>query len=279
MILLLFYNYIYRWKTIQLQNFIFIIGSLAIATASSVEHICIGRFIVGIASSLSAIADIPYLMEISPIALRGRFTSVYEMLVVFGILLSFIINLLLSNIKGGWRIMFGIPSIFAGLQALLMLCIPESPKWLLENGFTEQAIQILELSISDRDELNAIVEEFQSGSGRGLAVEYQASTENDNNTAGHVEAKPEENHSFEQYLPNMISILVLMFFQQFTGGVVIRNYAAEIFESAGLSRHSSLVFTIALGAVKVIVTGWAILQVMQYVLYFTLSSVITYLSL
>ena len=43
--------------------------------------------------------------------------------------------------------------------------------------------------------------------------------------------------------------------------MVVRNYAAEIFEAAGFSERASLEFTIVLGAVKVVVTAYAIYEV------------------
>jgi hypothetical protein len=60
---------------------------------------------VGIASSLSAIADIPYLLEVAPAPLRGRVSSSYEMLVVVGVVTSFACNLLLTDLapETGWR--------------------------------------------------------------------------------------------------------------------------------------------------------------------------------
>ena len=54
-----------RWKTIHLQNVIFILGAVTIAVSRDVGVLYFGRFIVGIAAALSGIADVPYLMEIS----------------------------------------------------------------------------------------------------------------------------------------------------------------------------------------------------------------------
>ena len=60
---------------------------------------------MGIASSLSAIADIPYLQEVAPPQLRGRLSSSYELLVVGGVLTSFGSDLLLTYLAplDGWR--------------------------------------------------------------------------------------------------------------------------------------------------------------------------------
>lgn len=132
-------DYIGRWKTIHIQNIIFILGAIIIAVSKSIGILYFGRFVVGIAAALSGIADVPYLMEISPSSLRGRLTSMYEILVCVGVLASFCVDLALSGRSDGWRLMFGIPAILALLQSAGMMLLPESPKWLAEKGRVEEA--------------------------------------------------------------------------------------------------------------------------------------------
>lgn len=265
-----------RWKTIQIQNAVFVVGAIVIAAASSVDDLYVGRFIVGTASALSAIADLPYLTEISPPLLRGRLTSAYEMLVVVGILFSFIMNLALVEVDGGWRWMFGLPAIFAGMQSLLMLSLPESPKWLLEKGDMQGARQVLYMSTDCDADVDLILEEFRAQMDVGFiemsTVEEGSSRGGENiaiiktsdcSIGGAADAKliSRESKVLAEYRPAFFCILALMFFQQFTGGVVIRNYATEIFEDAGFSEHNALVFTILLGIVKVLITAWTIYEV------------------
>lgn len=136
-----------RWKTIQVQNVLFIIGALLTSTATSFSVLCLGRFIVGIASALSGIADVPYLNEISPPAYRGLISSIYEMAISIGVLTSFISTLFLSSTDEygyGWRIAFLIPAIIAVFQSIGMVYLPESPQWLLYKGNIEE----LEVALS-----------------------------------------------------------------------------------------------------------------------------------
>lgn len=255
----------------------FVAGALIIAGSTSVDGLYVGRFIVGIASALSAIADIPYLTEVSAPIYRGRLTSAYEMLVVVGILFSFIMNLVLVDIDGGWRWMFGLPAIFAGTQSLLMLSLPESPKWLLENGHVEQARLVLHRSIEEESMIDVIISEFQQQIESGL-IELHNTEETsthqsdehssimckeDSSGAAHRHVMSKAHKTFLEYKSAFVCILVLMIFQQFTGGVVVRNYATEIFEDAGFSEHNALVFTIVLGAVKVAITAWTIYEVLH----------------
>ena len=132
-----------RWKTIHVQNGIFVLGALTIAAAPNVNVVYVGRIIVGIASSISGIADVAYLNEVAPAMFRGRLSSTYEFLTCIGVLLAFIVDLLLAQYANGWRVMFGIPALFAILQSCGMILLPESPKWLAQKGRHEDVDTVL----------------------------------------------------------------------------------------------------------------------------------------
>jgi MFS family permease len=119
-----------RWKTIHVQNLIFIAGAIIISFAVNVTYLYIGRLLVGIAAALSGIAEVAYLLEISPSELRGPITTAYEIAVCIGVLLSFILGLALDSVQDGWRILFAVPAGMAVLQSIGMMHLPESPQWL-----------------------------------------------------------------------------------------------------------------------------------------------------
>jgi MFS family permease len=132
-------DYLGRWRTIHIQNFLFILGSFLTGLATNLTTLCIGRFVVGIASAVSGIADVPYLNEISPPQYRGVLSSQYEIAVSVGVLVSFAIALALSGLEYGWRVAFLLPSAAALLQSLGMFLLPESPRWLVEKGKLDKA--------------------------------------------------------------------------------------------------------------------------------------------
>jgi MFS transporter, SP family, galactose:H+ symporter len=233
-----------RWWTIHLQNAAFIIGAIIVSCADSITHLYLGRFIIGIASALSAVADIPYLTEIAPSSHRGMISSAYEVLVVVGILMSFIIALCLVSHHSGWRIMFFIPVTFSFLQSLGLLFLPESPQWLVEKNQIDKASAVVERITDTPEEAILRMDELTAHCSARLSGITLPSR-----------------IYFRQYLVPTIVIVVLMFFQQFTGGVVVRNYAPKIFLLAGYGDVASLAFTVILGFVKVIVTIWAVLHV------------------
>lgn len=256
-----------RWKTIQLQNVIFIFGALLISLAQNITDVYVGRIIIGIGSALSAVADIPYLTEVSPPCYRGRMSSAYEMLVVIGILISFLMDLIFRPIPGGWRYMFGIPAIFAFMQMCGMLLLPESPKWLLQNGKYDEAVAAIRQQYTNstptcqKPVLIDTVEEY-------IAKRVNEYRKSNDTYQTHNETQIETlTRLFYEYKVPLASIMILMVFQQFTGGVVIRNYAPVIFENAGFGAKASLTFNLVLGIVKVFVTAWAIYRVCKIHLY------------
>ena len=132
-----------RWRTIQLQNLLFCVGSIVTAASTDLTSLYFGRFVIGCASVVSSIADVPYLTEVSPSSMRGKLTSTYELMTSFGVLLSFLCGWLLcggaTNDPYGWRVAYMIPVALSVVQSLSMFLMPESPKWLLEKQLLADA--------------------------------------------------------------------------------------------------------------------------------------------
>lgn len=154
-------DYFGRWFTIHLQNIVFIVGALTIAFASSIDTVYVGRVIVGIAAALSGIADCAYLNEVAPTEYRGRLSSLYELLTCVGVLLSFIIDLCLAEDSNGWRIMFGLPSIFALIQSLALFTMPETPKWLAQQKRYGECEEVLLHIYGDKEAASHAYQEIQ----------------------------------------------------------------------------------------------------------------------
>lgn len=220
---------------------------MIIAGANNVESVYAGRFIVGIGTALSGIADIPYLTEISPPQYRGRLSSAYEFLAVVGIFTSFLVNLMMSQQEGSWRWLFGLPSIFALIQGALMIFLPDSPKWLIQHGQYDVGRFALRQALDTEDEVTIKFNEIKDA--------------HENLTSDKSKADSAYKDCMYQYRWMFLCIMILMFFQQFTGGVVVRNYATSIFRSAGFGDQAALTFTVIVGFVKVLTVGWSILNV------------------
>lgn len=223
----------------MVQNVLFVIGGVTIACATGVWALLLGRFLIGIGAAFSVAADIPYLNEIPPAHYRGRLASFYECLVVTGTIAGSLFSIIIIPYSYGWRILSLFPVIVATINILGVLSLPESPFWLVGKGRIEEARKSLSvIYVYDEDLVeyeilhivNAIV-----ASRRFISVDshsmFQDVTAYQRQSSVWVDYKM----LLVQYRLPMIIVLVLMFFSQFTGSVVIRNYAPIIFEDAGFS--------------------------------------------
>ncbi len=113
------------------------VGSAVPATlAEFVAARVAGGLAIGIASLLSPL----YIAEISPARIRGRLVATNQLTIVIGILLSYCVNYWLAP---NWRWMFGSAAIPSVLFLLALLKVPESPRWLAEQGRTDEARGVL----------------------------------------------------------------------------------------------------------------------------------------
>ena len=97
-----------RRTTIIANALFFTLGALLIAATSSFSLILLGRFILGFAVSLSAIAECIYISEISTPERRGALVSLNELGITVGILVSFLVNYIFAECPSGWRYAFAL---------------------------------------------------------------------------------------------------------------------------------------------------------------------------
>ena len=130
-----------RKKAILITDILFMIGAIILFMAPTYSTILHGRVVVGFAVAVSGIADVSYLHEISEPKWRGSIVSVNEACISLGFLLAFAAGSLLSYFDdgGAWRIMFGLGGILTLVQLLGMIDMPESPKWLQDQGLHEES--------------------------------------------------------------------------------------------------------------------------------------------
>ncbi|XP_015204257.1 solute carrier family 2, facilitated glucose transporter member 12 [Lepisosteus oculatus] len=233
-----------RKFSIIVTTFLVVIGTLLMICVVSYTALIIGRIMVGMAVALSGIASCLYIAEIAPQNKRGLLVSLYELMVVIGVLTSFVFSYVFASVSDGWKYMFGIVIPPAVLQAGTMCFLPVSPRFLVKKGQSEAARAVLKRLRAS----SAVEEELQS---------IQTILEEESRYTFSDLFRSKDN-----IRTRLLIGVALVFFQQVTGQPNVLFYAATIFKSVGF--HSNEAATLAsagMGAVKVACTIPAVMFV------------------
>src|SRR3990167_10534011 len=132
-----------RRRVMLIISGMFIVGTLIASLAPNIEAILIGRLCIGVAIGIGSYTAPLYIAEVAPFELRGGLVSLNQLAITLGIMCSYFINYLFTNINGSWRLMFSFGLLPAILLGIGMLFLPESPRWLAKQKKFEEAKNIL----------------------------------------------------------------------------------------------------------------------------------------
>ncbi|KAJ3035909.1 hypothetical protein HDV00_003310 [Rhizophlyctis rosea] len=127
-----------RRNLILYNNITFIIGGLLLSMGQNNAALCLGRFAVGVGSGVGTVTLPLYIAEISPVSVRGALGSVNQLTIVTGVFAAGLAGVFMST-PALWRRMFAMTMVPSLLQAILLPLCVESPRWLLGQGFHEEA--------------------------------------------------------------------------------------------------------------------------------------------
>lgn len=227
-----------RKKTVFWIAVLFLISAVGTALAFNWYVFLLFRFTGGLAVGCSSVTAPMYISELSPASHRGRFVAMFQFNVVLGILIAFVSNYLLQNIgDNSWRWMLGVQAFPSTLFMVLVLFIPESPRWLIvkKNLFDEASEILKKINPSTAEhELHTIKKSTVHSNGISSSALFSS------------------RYSF----PITLAFLIA-FFNQASGVNAIIYYAPRIFEMAGLGTDSSLLSTAGIGVVNFIFTLFA----------------------
>jgi putative MFS transporter len=131
-----------RMPALTLSVLIFGIMSAACACAWDVTSLTSFRFLQGIGLGGEVPIAASYINEISRAHNRGRFFILYELTFSFGLALTGVIAAFVVP-WFGWRAMFVLGAVPALLALWLRRALPESPRWLAEQGRLEEANTVM----------------------------------------------------------------------------------------------------------------------------------------
>ena len=224
----------------------FLFFQKGVATKSLLVAFNLYRVLGGIGVGLASALCPMYIAEVAPANKRGTLVSWNQFAIIFGQLVVYFVNFLIIRSHAndpqvvewtnavGWRIMFVSECVPAGLFTLLILLVPETPRFLALNGKDEKALEVL-------SNING------EAKGREILAEIKATA---------VE-KTEKLFSYGWmviFIGCMLSV-----FQQAIGINAVLYFAPRIFESMGVSNN--MLFTVIMGVINISFTLVAVFTV------------------
>jgi sugar porter (SP) family MFS transporter len=134
---------------------LFLIAAIGQAFPIGVVDLMLWRFIGGAGIGVASVMAPMYIAEIAPAPIRGRMGALQQFAIVIGIFATGLVNYLVLQAAGGnarntwllgleaWQWMFLSMVVPAIVYALLVLRIPESPRYLVAIGDTAKASEVL----------------------------------------------------------------------------------------------------------------------------------------
>ena len=226
-----------RKKTLFWIGILFAASAIGTAFAPGPYLFSFFRFIGGLGIGVSSVVAPTYISEISTPSTRGRLTALYQFNIVFGILIAYISNYLLQGVGGAndWRWMLGVLAIPSLLYTIMVVSVPESPRWLIsvKNDLTKATAVLTQIgSQSPQQEIEQIIAA--------------------NKAIDHGEKK--ENIFNRKYSRVMWLAFFVAFFNQLSGINFILYYAPEILSSIRMDPKESLADSIYIGGTNLVFT-------------------------
>src|SRR5688572_17385762 len=121
-----------RKKTLFWIAVLFLVSAVGSALAIDWYTFLFFRFLGGLGIGCSSVTAPMYISELAPASHRGRLVGMFQFNVVLGILIAFLSNYLLKDVgENAWRWMLGVQAFPSVVFLILILFVPESPRWLI----------------------------------------------------------------------------------------------------------------------------------------------------
>ncbi len=203
------------------------------------------RILGGLAVGAASVMAPAYISEIAPAHIRGRLTTVQQIAIIAGLFMAFVSNYLLANSAGAstaefwwgyqaWRWMFWMEMVPAAIFLVTLLTIPESPRFLVSAGKTDQAQQVL-------------TKLFGAASASAKVASIKASLADDH--------RPTFSDLINKSTGKVRKIvwvgIGLATFQQLVGINVIFYYGAVLWQAVGFTENDALLINVLSGGLSI----------------------------
>ncbi len=241
-----------RKNVLIVAAFSFIISAWGSGISGSSTEFVMFRILGGLAVGAASILSPAYIGEIAPAHIRGRLISLQQLAIVLGLFFAFFSNYNLAGTAGGasetlwwgydaWRWMFWMELIPASAFFLLLLFIPESPRYLVAAGKLNKALDVL-ASLTNRVFAQKQVDEIKT----------TVLQERKPRLSDIINAKTGKMH------PIIWVGIALAVLQQFTGINVVFYYGSVLWQAAGFTEADALLTNVISGSVNIAFTFLAI---------------------
>jgi SP family sugar:H+ symporter-like MFS transporter len=234
-----------RRNTMMLAAALFLAGALVQGAAASQLIFVIARICGGMAVGAASVLSPAYISEVAPANIRGRLTTVQQIMIITGLTAAFVVNYFLAKNAGvstarfwggieAWRWMFLMQAIPAAIFLVALFLIPESPRYLVSKGRQEKAESVL-ASLFGRDVARAKLDDIRAT----FSADHRPRL---SDIAG---------GGLFGIRPIVWVGIMLAAFQQFVGINVIFYYGATLWQLAGFTESQSLAINIISGVVSI----------------------------
>lgn len=229
-----------RKKVLTAIAIMYLVSAIGCAFSTNWFFFILFRFTGGIAVGSSSVVGPMYIAEISPAKLRGRLAGSFQLNIVLGIFVAYLTNFLFAGTgENSWRYMLGVMMLPAGLFAILVRTIPESPRWLALQHRDAEAIPIMN-RLGEDDPAQAII-----------AIKNSVSSKS-------------QNLFQRKYFKPIIFAVILAMFNQLSGINAIIYFAPRIFEMAGSDQSTAYLQPVYIGAANLLFTMLAMTMIDRF---------------
>ncbi|WP_417705651.1 sugar porter family MFS transporter [Rheinheimera aquimaris] len=234
-----------RRTLLQIAAVCFVISAWGSGIAESSLEFVLYRILGGLAVGAASVMAPAYISEVAPACYRGMLTTVQQIAIIFGLFMAFISNYLLAKFAGAstsvlwldysaWRWMFWMELLPAVLFLLMLLFIPESPRFLVLKGKTALAAQVLRKLYGDA-----------AAARKQVDIEQSLSSNHQPRLSDLID-KPSGK------LRRIVWVGIgLATFQQLVGINVVFYYGAVLWQAVGFSESDALLINVISGALSI----------------------------
>ena len=234
-----------RRKTIIIVSAVFVVGTLLCSVAPSATTLSLARIVLGFAVGGATQVVPMYVAELAPAQKRGRLVLTFQLGIGVGIVLATLVG---ASEASPWRVSVGAASVPAAIMLVLMLRLPESPRWLVKADRRDDAREALRGVRHEGSDLDAELDEIV-----GLEEEERSAGTGERGWRGL--RKP-------WVRPALVVGCGIAVFTQLSGIEMIIYYAPTILTDNGFSESAALRVSLALGVTYLVmmIVGLAVVD-------------------